>query len=90
MASKNLKIGKGKGKSGKLDKYIDYGIACSMRVSDDHLLEEIVRALPGLSSGSVFHKSVPKVKQKAERKGKAVKGKGKCKSTGKSGRVSGK
>ena len=67
MASKQ---GKGNGKSCKLDKYIDYRVANSMRVSDnDHLFEEAVRALPGLSSRLVFHKSGPKVKQKAKGKG---------------------
>ena len=38
-----------------------------MRVSDsDHRFEETVRVPPGLSSRSVFHKTGPKVKQKAE------------------------
>ena len=55
-----------------------------MRVSDNnHLFEEILRAPPGLSSRSVFHKSGPKVKQKAEGKGKVVKDKGKHKLEGK-------
>ena len=45
LASKN---GKGKGKSGKLDTYIDYGAAYSMRVLGNyHLLEETVRARQG-------------------------------------------
>ena len=66
-----------------------------MRVSDnDHLLEEIVGAPPGLSSRSVFlksgPKSGPKVKQKAEWKGKVVKGKGKHKLKGKDGKSNGK
>ena len=90
LASKN---GKGKGKSGKLAKYIDYEAAYSMRLSDnDHLLEETVRAPPGLSSRSVFHKPGPKVKHKAEGKGKGkvVKGKGKHKLKGKDGKSSGK
>ena len=90
LASKKCK---GKGKSGKLDKFIDYGAAYSMRVSDnDHLLEETVRAPPGLSSRLGFHKPGPKVKHKAEGKGKGkvVKGKGKHKLKGKDGKSSGK
>ena len=88
MASKD---GKGKGKLGKLDKYIDYGAAYSMVVSDNmHLLSEAVGAPPGLSLRSVFYERLPKVKQMAEGKGKVVKGKGKFKSKGKSGKVIGK
>ena len=72
LASKKCKD---KGKFGKLDKYIEYGAAYSMALSDNtRLLPETVRAPPGLSSRSVFHEMLPKVKQQAKRKGKVVKG----------------
>ena len=49
---------KGKGKSGKLDKYSDFEAADAMVVSDNmHLFPETVRAPPGLNSRSVFHQS---------------------------------